>query len=248
MNNYKVNTNVLQALLSHIRSQIFVTSTGIAAYIHSTWALAVTFGGLPPDPSTPEGALAYAWWVLPAALIAFALDIGQIVTAHEIRMQGGRASPLKYLTFLIFAGATYYLQWYYLVHHMPALELSPGVRFEREAAETLASAAVWLIPALLPLSTLLYTLSGREDIHRMHPAQLVPSRSTRSGTPGGANNGTVAAAVSKASQNGAMLEASCGACGKVFRKPDQVSLTKALAGHSKNCRAKYSNVQIGVSE
>jgi hypothetical protein len=53
-----------------------------------------------------------------------------------------------------------------MAHHMPALELAPGVRATWAGfATVMRDAAVWVIPALLPLSTLLYTFSGGR-VHR----------------------------------------------------------------------------------
>ena len=141
----------------HFVQQPFIAATGVAALAHSTWSLATLFTGEEPQQFT------FAWfaWLAPALLIAFALDVGQIVTSSEIR--AGQRKPVKYLTFAVFAIATYYLQWLYIAHHMPALALSPGVRESwGEIATLLRDAAIWIVPALLPLSTLLYTFSSDE--------------------------------------------------------------------------------------
>lgn len=145
-------------ILKHIVGQPFVFATGTAALVHSTWALGTLFAG-----EQPEG-----WhligWLVPALLIAFALDVGQIATSAEIRRHGLNVS--RAVTFVVFALATYYLQWLYAAHHMPLLELAPGVRESwAETATVMRDAAVWIIPALLPLSTLLYTFSGGRDEH-----------------------------------------------------------------------------------
>lgn len=141
----------------HFVQQPFIAATGVAALAHSTWSLATLFTGEEPQQFT------FAWfaWLAPALLIAFALDVGQIVTSSEIR--AGQRKPVKYLTFAVFAIATYYLQWLYIAHHMPALALSSGVRESwGEVATLLRDAAIWIVPALLPLSTLLYTFSSDE--------------------------------------------------------------------------------------
>lgn len=144
-------------MLKHIWSQPFVVATGVAALIHSTWALGTLFAGLQPDPAI-DGWFAYAAWLLPALLIAFALDVGQIATSAEIR-QGNRTRA-RYLTFIVLSGATFYLQWLYMAHHMPSLELAKGVRdLWGPVPGFMRDAAVWVIPALLPLATTLYTLS-----------------------------------------------------------------------------------------
>lgn len=145
--------------LKHMIGQPFVFATGLAALVHSTWALGTLFAG-----SQPVG-WALLGWLVPALLIAFALDVGQIVTSNEIRAHGLTAA--RGVTFVVFAGATYYLQWLYIAHHMPALELAAGVRESWAGAATLLrDAAVWIIPALLPLSTLLYTFSGGRADHQ----------------------------------------------------------------------------------
>ncbi len=145
-------------MISHAIKQPFVFATGLAALSHSTWALATLFAGKEPEQFT------FAWfsWLAPALLIAFALDVGQIVTSAEIR--AGQRTITKYFTFGIFAIATYFLQWLYIIHHIPALELSQGVRGEwHSVVLLLRDCAIWIIPALLPLSTLLYTFSSQAD-------------------------------------------------------------------------------------
>ncbi len=150
--------------------------SGLAALVHSTWALGTLFAG-----EQPEG-----WhllgWIIPALLIAFALDVGQIATSSEIRSYG--LTWRRGVTFIVFAAATYYLQWLYAAHHMPALELAPGVRASwSESATVLRDAAVWIIPALLPLSTLLYTFSGEGHGQHVTPAAPVVSVEPPAVTP-----------------------------------------------------------------
>jgi hypothetical protein len=140
--------------LKHIISQPFIAATGAAALLHSTWALATLFAG-----QQPESALHLIGWLIPALLIAFALDVGQIATSAEIREHG--LTLARAVTFVVFSAATYYLQWLYIAHHMPALELAAGISaIAQPTALSMRDAALWVIPALLPLSTLLYTFSG----------------------------------------------------------------------------------------
>lgn len=140
--------------LRHLWQQPFVASTGLAAFVHSTWALGTLFAGKQPDAALNWQ---FVGWIVPAALIAFALDVGQVATAAEIR--AGQRTRAKFATFIIFAIATYYLQWLYMAHHMPSLKLSPGVQTWAGLPILMRDAAIWIIPALLPLSTALYTLS-----------------------------------------------------------------------------------------
>jgi hypothetical protein len=159
-------------IIQHIVHQPFVFSTGLAALVHSTWSLGTLFAGNEPYPQfTPT----WFAWVIPAFLIAFAMDVGQVVTSAEIR--AGNRTKTKYLTFAVFAAATYYLQWLYIAHHMPALALADGVRADSIAVVAgIRDAAIWIIPALLPLSTLLYTFSGSEPVVEpvVQPPAVVP--------------------------------------------------------------------------
>src|SRR5690606_34049346 len=106
------------SFIGHALRQPFIFATGLAALMHSTWSLGTLFAGVSPEVAPT---LEYAGWIAPAVLIAFALDVGQIVTSAELR--AGERTLAKYATFGIFAAATYYLQWLYIVHHMPALDL-----------------------------------------------------------------------------------------------------------------------------
>lgn len=140
-----------------IASEPFVTATGAAAFLHSTWTLQMMFSGRILNLGAPF--LEWAGANIPSALLAFAIDVGQIKTSADIRR--GNANAGKFLTFAVLALATYYLQWIYMMHHAPALALGAGVRADlRETAAAMRDAAIFIIPALLPLSTLLYTMSN----------------------------------------------------------------------------------------
>ena len=147
----------MRSSLRHILSQPFVVATGFAALVHSTWSLATLFNGAEPSFGLP-----WLLWVAPALLIALSIDVGQVVTASEIR--SGQRSRIKLATFGVFAVFTYGLQWYHLAHHIPMLDLAQGVRSEwRGFASLISDAMVFLVPALLPLSTLLYTFSSEHE-------------------------------------------------------------------------------------
>lgn len=143
--------------LKHLFEQPFIAATGFAALIHSTWALGTFFAGVEPARWTVD----WWGWLLPALLIAFSLDVGQISTSMKIREHG-----LKWgngAAFVAIALFTYFLQFLHLAHHMPDLPLAAGIsESHRQAALWLRDFAIWLIPALLPLSTLLYTFSSDE--------------------------------------------------------------------------------------
>jgi hypothetical protein len=146
----------------HLIGQIFVVTAGAAALVHSAWSLGTLFSG-----TQPKDPVALIGWLIPALLIAFSIDVGQISTSAEIREHG--LTWARGVTFAVFALATYYLQWLYIAHHMPAMTLAAGVRAEWSDLVTLIrDSAMWFIPALLPLSTVLYTFSGRTP-HKAAP-------------------------------------------------------------------------------
>lgn len=151
-------------MIKHLKEQPFVVATALSALIHSTWALGVLFAGHPPAfEVTFWYVLELAYWLIPALLIAIALDVGQVATANSIRRKPTLA---KYVTFGVFALATYYLQWSYMLYHMPDLTPSTGISdAQRWLIEPLRNMALWIIPSLLPLSTTLYTLSSDADAH-----------------------------------------------------------------------------------
>lgn len=146
----------MKALLKIILDQPFILATGLAALIHSTWSLGTLFAGM--EPSAEQDFWIWFRWVFPAFLIAFSLDVGQIVVSADLR--SGNRNRAMYATFAALALATYYLQWSYMAAHIPLVELAPGVRPDNlPFAKGLRDAAVWIVPGLLPLSTTLYTFS-----------------------------------------------------------------------------------------
>jgi hypothetical protein len=145
--------------LKHMSENLFITFTGIAALVHSTWSLGTMFSGQAPDAGDW---LAYAGWVLTAFFVAFAMDVGQISTSAAIRHNG--LTWQRGLAFFVFAVATYYLQFLYIAHHLPLMALAEGIsEFHRPFVKTSVDAAIWILPLLLPLSTMLYTISDGDS-------------------------------------------------------------------------------------
>jgi hypothetical protein len=147
------------------RQHAFILAVAVACFIHGTWTVATITGGAQPPPVVDLGSLLrWAFWVVPGALVSFALDIGQYRTAVEISTAHaeGRRAWGKYATFVVISIFVYYLQWYHLVHHLPELTLSAAIEGGIHAAtvKSLAGFMVWIYPALLPITTLLYTLSS----------------------------------------------------------------------------------------
>lgn len=156
---------MLRSAIHHFQQAPFVAATACAALIHSTWTVGTAFAGPQPNitasPAAPEfivQVLQYGAWVLPAFLVAVALDVGLLSTAADI--QAGARNKAKTATFFVLAASMYYMQWLYMAAHMPEFQLASGVELGREAAEFLTGAALWIIPALLPLSILLHTIGN----------------------------------------------------------------------------------------
>lgn len=154
-------------------SHLFIIATGTAALIHSTWSLATAFTGTEP----PQGTMAWWWWVTPAFLLAISIDVGQIATSAQIA--NGQRTPAKYATFAVLAIATYYLQWLYLAVHLPLIPLGAGVNSAvAPFASGVRDMALWLLPGLLPLSTLLYTFSYA-SVRKQRNANVKPQTELR---------------------------------------------------------------------
>lgn len=142
--------NVFWATARHA----FVIATGFAALVHSTWTLATIFNG--PEPTVID--VHWITWVMAAFLFAFAIDVGQIAISVELR--GGERTRAKFIAFATLAGLTYFFQWWYVAMHLPAMPLSSGVRSDwLPLATTMRDAALWIVPAALPLATTIYTFS-----------------------------------------------------------------------------------------
>ncbi|GEM_PF-1771169 len=150
-------------LKKHLLEHIFVISTSIAMVVHSTWTFGTLFAGEQPIvyPNQPSTIIAYIFWVTPALLVAIAIDVGQIQTSIKLATSKRPGQKLALgITFVALALAGFYLQWFHLAHHMPALEFGAGLTPETAASlQGLKELAILIIPALLPLSTVLYTLS-----------------------------------------------------------------------------------------
>jgi len=148
----------------------FVIASSIAAFVHSVWTLGVMFSGYPPDGFTVYALL----WYIPPVMVAVAIDIGLIATAHEIAR--GERNRAKLTAFTLLALASYYLQWVYIVHHAPAIALAEGVQLGRGAAQWLNDLGIWILPAFLPGSALLYTFSQKAPGTAKKPHTQVTER------------------------------------------------------------------------
>jgi len=142
------------SILVRLAQHIFVITTGFAALLHSTWSLATLFNGVEPHQLTAD----WFAWVVPAFLIAFSFDVGQIAISVELR--NGERTRAKYVAFAVLAVSTYLMQWLYMVAHVPMINFGTGVAAQHTAvASTIRDFFIWIVPGMLPLSTVLYTFS-----------------------------------------------------------------------------------------
>lgn len=134
----------------------FIFATAIAAFIHSAWSLSILFEGAEPN-------FGFNWllWLVPGFLVAVSIDVGQVYTASEIR--SGSRNRTRLATFAMICIFTYFLQWFYLSHHMIKLPLGEGVPMGwREGIQLISdTVSLWGAPAALPLLTLFYTFASQ---------------------------------------------------------------------------------------
>lgn len=143
--------------------------------VHSTWTFGTLFSGKQPViDGTLENWISYFLWVTPALLVALAIDVGQIQTSVKLSHATARSQKITLgITFITLAMAGYYLQWFHLAHHIPALEFGAGLTEDMRAnLEGLKALAIFFVPALLPLSTVLYTLSSDTTTHEKPIPQI----------------------------------------------------------------------------
>ncbi len=144
--------NLPQAILQNV----FVAFTALAAWLHSAWVFSTSFGGNAPDGDTGRLLMFY----LPGALLAFALDIGLLAVSVKLRHR--RTWP-RVITFGSLAVFQFYLQWQYLIQHVPPVVLAAGVRDDwRTWVQTIADLRILIVPLLLPLALILYTAEAED--------------------------------------------------------------------------------------
>jgi len=223
---------------------MFIIAIGAAAYMHSLWSFGTFLGGTQPDPM--QGGvqiLHYLGWLIPAALLAFALDVGMIKTSQELRK--GKATLAMYAAFGLLATITYTLQWLYSVHHMNAIEIGAGVPESMRGVATSVSnfITVWLLPGALPITAIAYTFAS-SDATEQPRTKVTATRETtresitvdRPATPandGELTSGTRAIAVQSQS---ASFVASCVHCGWSHDYATPRGATNALTAHRRACK------------
>lgn len=151
-------------ILKHFREQPFVVFVALAALPHSTWAIATYMSGVAPQLTSWGDLLAFLWWVIPALFLAIAMDVGFVVTAGEIR--AGNQSKWLVNTFYSLAFASYILQFLFVIHHAPAVPVGSGASpIVSAIGSVIQQVCIFILPALLPGATVLYTLAHHETRH-----------------------------------------------------------------------------------
>jgi hypothetical protein len=228
-------------VLQHIVQQPFVAATALAALMHSTWSLGVAFAGEQPEAGLT---IEFIGWLAPALLIAFALDIGLLSTSNDIRR--GNRSIAKLATFGVLSLSMFYLQFLYISSHGVALPISEGISTDSlPLVIGLRNLAIWVIPALLPLSTLLYTFSQTEGTP-------VPDSQTESNTVAmSADTQTLAIvpietpAIKPSKKN--KHSVACPDCDWTGSYKSARAASSALNAHKRHCPGRISDdSQVGI--
>lgn len=222
----------LSSAITRFWTHIFVIATGFAALTHSTWTLSTAFGGIEPQ----QFSQAWWYWLIPGLLLAFAFDAGQIAISVELR-NGERTKP-KYFAFGVIAIATYYLQWWYLAHHLPLVTLAEGLRADwKPFASFMGDAIVWIAPGMLPLATMLYTWSYAAPKRRPIAKQTAkPMQNEQSEMPILPSQKPIAALPSPL-PDGEIWIAECPACGWTKPCDSKRRMINALNAHKRFCPA-----------
>jgi len=191
----------MKTLFKTITQHLFVASTSIAALLHSMWTISHLLGGLPPVQDASL-ILQLGYW-LPGLLVALSLDIGLLSTSAEIRQ--GTRNKTRFMTLAILSLSMFYLQSVYSVLHYAPLPLGDGIPAQAIGLFSwVRDAGVIIVPALMPISILLYSFGHERKIEAPSTTgagmasdefQVIPYRPIE-------NEGLVAPLVRPFSQNG----------------------------------------------
>lgn len=161
-----------RSFLSLLWAHIFIILTGLAALPHSIWSASTIMQGVEPGFPT----LAWVAWAFSGFLLGLAIDAGQI--AISIQIARGERHWMRFVAFGALTLITFYLQWYYASAHVPLTQLGPGMNGQvTPFASGLRDLGVWLVPALLPITTLIYTF-GYPERKRSRPTATITQTKT----------------------------------------------------------------------
>lgn len=143
----------------HFKSQPFIVLVALAALPHTVWTIGTYTAGLQPDAFGDWSNLIRAVaWLFPPLMFGIAFDIGQVVTAGEIR--NGNRSQWLVRTFYALAVFSYISQLLYAMHHYPKMGIGEGAApIVTTVGSIISQIAVFVLPALLPVAQVLYTMA-----------------------------------------------------------------------------------------
>lgn len=148
----------------HFKSQPFIVLVALAALPHTVWTIGTYTAGLQPDAFGDWSNLIRAVaWLLPPLMFGIAFDIGQVVTAGEIR--NGNRSQWLVRTFYALAVFSYISQLLYAMHHYPKMGIGEGAApIVTTIGSIVSQVAVFVLPALLPVAQVLYTMAYHQPL------------------------------------------------------------------------------------
>lgn len=143
----------------HFKEQPFIVLVAFAALPHTVWTIGTYTAGIQPEAFGDWSNLVRAVaWLLPPLAFGIAFDIGQVVTAGEIR--NGNRSQWLVRTFYALSVFSYISQLLYAMHHYPKLDIGNGAApLVTSIGSFISQCAVFVLPALLPAATVLYTMA-----------------------------------------------------------------------------------------
>jgi hypothetical protein len=139
--------------------ELFLACVSVAAVVHSSWSLNTYFTG--PEPQVAgsiEAIMAWVVWVVPGFLIAFAIDVGLLTLARQIR--DGHGHWWKLAAFFVLCALMGYSQFLYIMAHLPSIPVGAGVRTDWLVSLTeVRDLVVVIYPFALPVTLILYAFS-----------------------------------------------------------------------------------------
>lgn len=145
----------LMALVSHLWSTLrhdtitrlfwlLYVSISVATFRHTAFGFASLEGGS-------------FWW---GALSALAVDAGMMLSASGLR----HARSWSLICGLAMsAAASTFAQLLYAMSNAAVVEVAPGAEWMEGVARTIIDARVWILPALLPLLSIVYAFSAKSE-------------------------------------------------------------------------------------
>lgn len=142
----------------HFKEQPFIVLVAFAALPHTAWSVGTYTAGVQPNVTDWHTLIPALAWLFPPLAFAIAMDIGQVVTAGEIR--AGNRSKWLVATFYALAAFSYITQLLHAMHHFPSLAIGAGAApFVTNVGSFVSQAAIFVLPALLPAATVLYAMA-----------------------------------------------------------------------------------------